>query len=228
MDGAVRHALVALEQAWPGVQKARVSFWGGVLHLARDAAQTLPQELARVIERFGVRPLPVKTEKSWRAWLEGTRREALFIALTLAGLVTGWLADRLGASLVAAGAYSVAYVFGGWDGLRNGIATLWHRAVDIDLLMVLAALGALVIGTPAEGAMLLFLFSLSNLLQHYAIGRSRQAIQALMQLRPDRARVLRDGQEIEMPVEAVRVGEVFVLRPGDRVWDDPPRPKRAG
>lgn len=89
-----------------------MSFWGGVLHLVYDAAQTLPQELARVIERFGVRPLPVKTEKSWRAWLEGTRREALFIALTLAGLVTGWLADRLGASLVAAGAYSVAYVFG--------------------------------------------------------------------------------------------------------------------
>lgn len=83
--------------------------------------------------------------------------------------------------------------------------------------MVLAALGALVIGAPAEGAMLLFLFSLSNLLQHYAMGRLCQAIQALMQLRPDRARVLRDGQEIEMPVEAVRVGEVFVLRPGDRV-----------
>jgi len=204
-------------QALPGVQKAHVSFRGGVLHVVYDAAQTTPEELARVVERFGVRTLPSKPEVSWRLWLEGTQREALFVALTLAGLVTGWLAGRLGAPLVATVAYGVAYVFGGWDGLRNGIDALRHRTVDVDLLMVLAALGALVIGAPAEGATLLFLFSLSNLLQHYAIGRSRRAIQALMELRPDRARVLREGQEVEVPVEEVRVGEVFVLRPGDRV-----------
>jgi len=204
-------------QALPGVRQARVSFRGGVLHVIYDAAQTTPEELARVVERFGVRTLPPKPEVSWRLWLEGTRREALFVALTLAGLVTGWLAGRLGAPLVAAVAYGVAYVFGGWDGLRNGIDALRRRTVDVDLLMVLAALGALVIGAPAEGATLLFLFSLSNLLQHYAIGRSRRAIQALMELRPDRARVLREGQEVEVPVEEVRVDEVFVLRPGDRV-----------
>jgi len=204
-------------QALPGVRQARVSFRGGVLHIVYDATQTSPEELAHVVERFGVRTLPPKPEISWRLWLKGTRREALFVALTLAGLVAGWLAGRLGAPLVAAVAYGVAYVFGGWDGLRNGLDALRHRTVDVDLLMVLAALGALVIGAPAEGATLLFLFSLSNLLQHYAIGRSRRAIQALMELRPDRARVLRDGQEVEVPVEEVRVGEVFVLRPGDRV-----------
>ncbi|MDQ7039967.1 MAG: heavy metal translocating P-type ATPase [Rhodothermus sp.] len=204
-------------QALPGVRKAHVSFRGGVLHILYDAAQTSPEELARVVERLGVRTLPSKPEVTWQVWFKGTRREALFVALTLVGLITGWLAGRLGAPIVAAVAYAVAYVFGGWDGLRNGIDALRHRTVDVDLLMVLAALGALAIGAPAEGATLLFLFSLSNLLQHYAIGRSRRAIQALMQLRPDRARVLRDGQEIELPVEEVQVGEIFVLRPGDRV-----------
>lgn len=114
MDGAVRHALVALEQAWPGVQKAR-------LHLARDAAQTLPQELARVIERFGVRPLPVKTEKSWRAWLEGTRREALFIALTPPGLLRdGWpIGWELPWSLL--GLIVWRTYLGGWD--SNALAS---------------------------------------------------------------------------------------------------------
>ncbi len=204
-------------QALPGVRKAHVSFRGGVLRVLYDAAQTSPEELARVVERLGVRTLPSEPEVTWRVWFKGTRREALFVVLTLVGLVAGWLAGRLGAPIVAAVAYAVAYVFGGWDGLRNGIEALRHRTVDIDLLMVLAALGALVVGAPAEGATLLFLFSLSNLLQHYAIGRSRRAIQALMQLRPDRARVLRNGQEVELPVEAVQVGEVFVLRPGDRV-----------
>ncbi len=153
-----------------------------------------------------------------RLGLKDMHRQVLFVALTLSGLVVGWLSDWLqGPPFVAAMAYGLAYVFGGWDGLRNGVKALRQRTVDIDLLMVLAALGALVIGAPAEGAMLLFLFSLSNMLQHYAFGRSRQAIQALMQLRPDRARVLRDGLAVELPLEAVRVGDVFVLKPGDRV-----------
>ncbi len=153
-----------------------------------------------------------------RLGLKDMHRQVLFVALTLSGLVVGWLSDWLqGPPFVAAMAYGLAYVFGGWDGLRNGVKALRQRTVDIDLLMVLAALGALVIGALAEGAMLLFLFSLSNMLQHYAFGRSRQAIQALMQLRPDRARVLRDGLAVELPLEAVRVGDVFVLKPGDRV-----------
>jgi Cd2+/Zn2+-exporting ATPase len=65
--------------------------------------------------------------------------------------------------------------------------------------------------------MLLFLFSLSNALQHYAIGRSRRAIESLVEMRPDEARVLRDGEEVTVPVDEVAVGAVFVVRPGDRI-----------
>jgi Cd2+/Zn2+-exporting ATPase len=146
------------------------------------------------------------------------RREAVFVGLTLlgmlTGLVTGWLE---GPQLLGWAGYAVAYVFGGWYGLRGAIETLRHRAVDIDLLMIVAALGALSIGAPLEGAMLLFLFSLSNTLQHYAIGRSRRAIKSLVEMRPDEAQVLRDGEEVTVPIDDVAVGDVFVVRPGDRI-----------
>ena len=139
------------------------------------------------------------------------------MGLALAGLVVGFTAERLGAGPLAWAAYAVAYVFGGWDGLRAGWAALRQRRADIDLLMVLAALGALSIGAPFEGAMLLFLFSLSNLLQHIALGRSRRAIEALMDLRPDVAQVRRGDALVEVPVEQVEIGAVIALRPGDRV-----------
>jgi len=108
-------------------------------------------------------------------------------------------------------------VFGGWYGLEGAIETLRHRAVDIDLLMIVAALGALSIGAPFEGAMLLFLFSLSNTLQHYAIGRSRRAIKSLVEMRPDETQVLRDGEEVTVPIDDVAVGDVFVVRPGSKI-----------
>ena len=146
------------------------------------------------------------------------RWEAAFVGLTLVGMVTGlgtgWFD---GPPQLMWASYGVAYVFGGWYGLKGAIETLRHRAVDIDLLMIVAALGALSIGAPFEGAMLLFLFSLSNTLQHYAIGRSRRAIKSLVEMRPDEAQVLRDGEEVTVPLDDVAVGDVFVVRPGDKI-----------
>nr|WP_303648836.1 heavy metal translocating P-type ATPase [Haloarchaeobius litoreus] len=83
--------------------------------------------------------------------------------------------------------------------------------------MIVAAIGALSIGAPFEGAMLLFLFSLSNTLQHYAIGRSRRAIKSLIEMRPDEAQILRDGEEVTVPIDDVTVGDVFIVRPGDKI-----------
>src|SRR5687768_17445353 len=113
------------------------------------------------------------------------RLEAGLVALTLVSLVGGVLAERAGAPAPAWIAFGVAYLAGGAPAARTAVASLAHRHLDVDVLMVLAALGALVIGAPSEGATLLFLFSLSNLLQRVALGRSRRAIRALMLLRPD-------------------------------------------
>jgi Cd2+/Zn2+-exporting ATPase len=83
--------------------------------------------------------------------------------------------------------------------------------------MILAALGAAVVGAPFEGAMLLFLFSLSNVLQDYALNRTRNAIKALMKLRPDQALIRRGSRLVTMPIAKVVVGDRFMVRPGDRI-----------
>ena len=145
------------------------------------------------------------------------RLEAASVVLAFAGMIGGLIAERAGADGVGVAAYAVAYGAGGWAGARGAFRTLLRGHVHIDLLMILAALGALVIGAPFEGAMLLFLFSLSNVLQTIAIGRSRKAIEALMELRPETARVRRGEEWVPIPVESAVVGDVFLVTPGDRL-----------
>ena len=146
------------------------------------------------------------------------RRRAAFVVLTFTGMMTGLLGGWFDApESVVNVSYAVAYVFGGWYGLKDSVEALREPAIEIDLLMILAATGALLIGAPFEGAMLLFLFSLSTVLEAYAIGRSRTAIESLMEMRPDSARLLRDGNEVIVPIEDVEVGDVFVVRPGSRL-----------
>lgn len=136
----------------------------------------------------------------------------LFLA---AALVTG--ASHSPRPVVLA-LYLASYATGGVYSLKEGLKALYRRTVDVDLLMVLAAAGAAAIGDWWEGGTLLFLFSLSNALQAYALDRTRNAIRALMQLRPTSALLRRaDGSEVSVPLEALSIGDTIVVRPGDRV-----------
>jgi len=203
----------------PGVHDVDLSFRTGSAQITYDESVTSEETLRQAVRERDVsiqdEPDTAPDEMTSRSEL---KREAVFVGLTLLGMVTGLLTGWLnGPPLLMWAGYGVAYVFGGWYGLKGAIETLRHRAVDIDLLMIVAALGALSIGAPFEGAMLLFLFSLSNTLQHYAIGRSRQAIKSLIEMRPDEAQVLRDGEEVTVPIDDVAVGDVFVVRPGDKI-----------
>ena len=202
-----------------GVHDVDVSFRTGNARITYDGNVTSEETIRDAVRDRNVSiqddPDTATDDMSTRSEL---RREAVFVGLTLLGMVTGLVTGWLeGPQLLRWAGYGVAYVFGGWYGLEGAIETLRHRAVDIDLLMIVAALGALSIGAPFEGAMLLFLFSLSNTLQHYAIGRSRRAIKSLVEMRPDEAQVLRDGEEVTVPIDDVAVGDVFVVRPGDKI-----------
>ena len=203
----------------PGVHDVDVSFRTGSVRITYDGSATSEELLREAVRDRGVSIRGASDaaadEVTSRSEL---RREGTFVGLTLVGMVTGLATGWLdGPQLLGWAGYGVAYVFGGWYGLKGAIETLRHRAVDIDLLMIVAALGALSIGAPFEGAMLLFLFSLSNTLQHYAIGRSRRAIESLVEMRPDEAQILRDGEEVTVSIDDVAVGDVFVVRPGDRI-----------
>jgi Cd2+/Zn2+-exporting ATPase len=152
-----------------------------------------------------------------RRWLV-ERIKSTFTAIALVTMLLGLAAEYLAApSWVVVVLYTSAYLTGGAFGVQAGLAALRNLRVDVDLLMVLAALGAAYVGSAFEGAMLLFLFSLSNVLQEYALDRTRNAIRALMKLRPEQALVRRNYATVLLPVDQVELGDCFILRPGDRI-----------
>lgn len=114
--------------------------------------------------------------------------------------------------------YMAAYLTGGYAGTVQSVKALIRFEINVDILMILAAAGAAIIDNWLEGATLLFLFSLSNTLQDYAMGRSRRAIQSLIKLRPDEALVrFEDGNEEYMPVEELSIGDLIIVKPGERI-----------
>ncbi|MBL8057607.1 MAG: cadmium-translocating P-type ATPase [Anaerolineales bacterium] len=211
-----------------GVRRASASYLGGVLSVTYDQAQTSPERIAQYVKNLGapVHPpqeaaAPAAGPGAWaglRRWLTADRLEAILTGLTLLAMLGGLAAQQLAApaTLVTA-LYAVAYAAGGVFGLKGGLEALAQRTVDVDLLMVLAALGAWLVGAPFEGAMLLFLFSLSNVLQAYAMDRTRNAIRALMKLRPKEALVRRGGRTALLPVERLVVNDIVIVRPGERI-----------
>jgi Cd2+/Zn2+-exporting ATPase len=113
--------------------------------------------------------------------------------------------------------FLAAYLTGGWHGTIHGLRSLLRGHVDVDLLMILAALGAAYVNHAFEGAMLLFLFSLSHALQEMAIEKSRSAITALMKLRPETALCKRGPETVLVKIEQLVVGDRVLVRPGESI-----------
>ena len=105
----------------------------------------------------------------------------------------------------------------GYKPAISGVKGLKKGVIGIDLLMTIAATGAVLIGEYTEGALVLFLKDISMKLEVIAGNRARHAIEALMELRPEVAMIKRNGDEIEVPVDQVMPGELFIVRPGDRI-----------
>ena len=171
-----------------------------------------------LIERPAERDAAPSAGPTVPAWLSPQRLQAILTAVTFLAMVSAWLLERaVGPGPSVTLLYGIAYAAGGAFGLKGGIESLRAGTIDIDLLMILAAFGAAFVGEPFEGAMLLFLFSLSNTLQDFAFGRTRNAIRALMALRPAQAEILRGDQWVSTPIEQVSVGDRMRVRPGQRI-----------
>ncbi|MEO7964806.1 MAG: heavy metal translocating P-type ATPase [Gemmatimonadaceae bacterium] len=157
-----------------------------------------------------------------RGYAEWFRRNREIVWSLTAGslLLAGWLVDRgIGNGRFALALYVGAYFFGARDNVGHVLADLRRGRFhfNIDLLMVVAAAGAAALDQWAEGALLLFLFSLGHALEHYALGRARNAIKALAALAPKSATVRRGGREQNVPIADVRLDDVVIVKPGSRI-----------
>ena len=140
----------------------------------------------------------------------GPKSELIFAILSGTFLLVGWLIETFTEwnQWISLGCFLAAYVFGGYYTVTEAIE------------MIVAAAGAASLGAWAEGALLLFLFSIGHALEGYAMGRAKRAIEALSDLAPKTARVRRDGNEPEISVEDLIVGDIVIIKPDERVPAD--------
>lgn len=152
----------------------------------------------------------------------GEKTELVFAILSGVSLGTGVLLAALTPvpAAVSLGLYIAAYFFGGFYTLREAIDKISNRKFEIDFLMLVAATGAAILGEWAEGALLLFLFSLGHSLEGYAMGRARRAIEALGELAPTTAVVRRESGQEEIAVEELALGDTVIVKPNERLPAD--------
>lgn len=116
--------------------------------------------------------------------------------------------------------YIAAYFFGGFFTAKEAIQTVAKGGFEIDFLMLVAAIGAAILGEWAEGALLLFLFSMGHALEHYAMNKARKSIAALAELAPKTALLKRNGKTEEVGIEELSIGDIIVVKPNSKISAD--------
>ena len=116
--------------------------------------------------------------------------------------------------------YIGAYFFGGFYTAKEAIETILKGGFEIDFLMLVAAIGAAILGEWAEGALLLFLFSLGHSLEHYAMGKAHKSIESLATLAPKTALKKTEGSSVEVGIEELEVDDIIIVKPNSRIAAD--------
>lgn len=217
------HDAAAIERGlanFPGLNQLKVYPKAAKVSLTFDPGATSSDTLKEKLDNLGFPPqaglsMP-EQPKPWR------NPKVLTAAASGILLLVGWLLSLAGLpETVSLMVYIVATITGGyyfgWEALE---ALIYEREIGIELLMAIAAIVATAMGQAAEGAMLVFLYSISEAAEGYTEEKTRSAVKALMDLAPKFALVRRNGTEQEIPVEEVVVGDVFILKPGQSVPTD--------
>lgn len=146
---------------------------------------------------------------------------ALTTAVSAVLVLLAWYAGTKGWGPLEICLYLAAYVIGGYRKAWEGLQTLiQERDLDVDLLMIVAAVGAASIGYWQDGAILILIFALSGALEGYTMEKTNQDIRSIMKLRPETALILRDNNESRIRVEELQPGDLVLVKPGERIPAD--------
>lgn len=206
----------------PGVLSASVNTAAQLVRVEWDKSALNKGDIERLLSSQKVSDSPGAENTAKSFW---TRNKELLLSLSGGlSLLIGFIGERLLeiSPHFVIPYYLIAYVLGGSDLVQHAIKDLkkGHFHFDIDLLMLLAALGAAILGQWAEGGLLLFLFSLAHALEHFALDKARNAIKALGALAPQKARVRRNGKDEEIPIEQVQANDLVIVLPAERLSVD--------
>ncbi|MDQ0155568.1 heavy metal translocating P-type ATPase [Robertmurraya andreesenii] len=163
------------------------------------------------------------TQASEESLMDKVKIHGELIAAITSGVLIGigWLLEKGGFSTASVISFLFAFVIGGFAKAKEGIEdTIANKELNVEMLMVFAAIGSAVIGYWTEGAILIFIFSMSGALETYTMNKSRKEISSLMELQPEEALVITDGVEKIVPVSNLRIGDLILVKPGERIPSD--------
>ena len=156
--------------------------------------------------------------------IEKTKEHAELIAALIAGIfiLLAWRLDTSGQTTASVLLYVIAFCVGGFAKAKEGIEeTIEDKKLNVELLMVLAAIGSAAIGYWTEGAILIFIFAVSGALETYALNKSHREISALMNLQPEEAWLVRGNFEpMKVSVSTLQIGDHLLIKPGERIPAD--------
>jgi len=206
--------------ALAGVVSAQVNFTAGKMTVEHtsplaDILQAVKQAGYQA-ERLTAGP---RHPEAKTAWWTNRRTQSMILSGIILGLATilEWLKFQDTALIPL---YVAAAVIGGYSAAKSGLYGLRSFTFDMNFLMTVAVIGAAAIGEWSEGATVAFLFSFGNTLQTYTMDKTRQSIRALMELAPPEALVRRNGMEERLPVEEIMIGDLVIVKPGERIAMD--------
>jgi Cd2+/Zn2+-exporting ATPase len=199
-----------------GVRSYQVNLMNERLDIVYEPSLISPQDIIRAIAETGMKVHLERPKRETKPWWQERRNVLLFVSglLTLLGFILSWLGLPHRVDWIAFGA---AIVIGGYYPAKMGLAGLRSFRLNLYTLLIAAALGAIALSLWHEAALLVFIFSLSSVLESYAVDKARGSLRVLMALVPREALAKRDGKEVVLPVEQVRVGDTIIVRPGEKV-----------
>ncbi|KZE36407.1 cadmium transporter [Bhargavaea cecembensis] len=200
------------------VEDVQLNF-GAMKITVRGDASIEQLEKAGAFDGIKVYPERERLEKPEPFW---KKRENITAMISLVFIIAGYVSYFQAGekSPVTIGLFALAILIGGFDLFKVGLQNLAKLEFDMKTLMTVAVIGAAIIGEWAEGAVVVFLFAVSEALEAYSIDKARQSIKALMDIAPNRATVRRGTEVMEIDVEDVRIGDVMLIKPGQKLAMD--------
>ena len=215
-----------------GVRHVQGAVLSRTLVVSVDPGSLTAGDVRREVRSLGYSAEPLEADRPsepepspWRT-TQALRAYAAAALMLLAGAVRLWTSDPALVGVMPSAlrpsdaALVLAAVVGGWNFFPKGLAAARRLSLDMNFLMTVAIVGAVLLGELVEAAAIAVLFSVAELLETYSVDRARRSIESLMDLAPQYAVVVRDGVETTVPVASLNVADVVVLRPGDRVPTD--------
>jgi Cd2+/Zn2+-exporting ATPase len=202
----------------PGVVKATLNTMTGKLTVEGEANVTAIQELGKE-EDYTITPEASQAVATQQ--IAGPDWEMRRVIISGISLVTAFLLEKFGGPIAGyLSLYVVAMVLGGWDNFKKAGRGLRRFNFNMSVLMSVAVIGAFAIGQYEEGASVAFLFAISEMLEAWTVDRARRSIRELMDIAPAVASVRRGDSEYEIPAEDILVGDIIIVRPGEKIAMD--------